>query len=222
MFSIERKVASREELAVINNAHKIGETWELLKEPKPGTIPVGSVEYCQKSMPVRCFHDIYHTISLTGCMLINYYPQFLSSYKCRDISRQYRYYGDVNIDEPAFFKNALEYKSSFDAKVYLSGSLPEGTYWRSDIVNFVQEWRYYVAKGELITTGWYSGDNEDEPAPELDVDWPKDFSGAVDFGRLDDGRIALVESHPPFACGWYGENGLDYVRWLQNSWKEIV
>lgn len=217
MFSIERKVASREELAVINNAHKIGESWELLKEPKPGTIPVGSVEYCLKVYPKPIF-----VTGLTSVPVIDFYPEFLRPFYRRRIYFWNLAAGNGFVRGPVFLKSALQYKSDVKARVFSDESVPAGIYWNSEIVNFVQEWRYYVAKGELITTGWYSGDNEDEPAPELDVDWPKDFSGAVDFGRLDDGRIALVESHPPFACGWYGENGLDYVRWLQNSWKDIV
>lgn len=207
MFSIQRKVASREELAVINNAHKVGETWELLNEPKIGTIPVGTVEYCLKVFRNHESPD--------------FYPKFLTDYLCRHVLLVH-ITGYNHFSSPTFVKDASNYKSDFVAGVRSEFMLKNGSYWLSDVVNFIQEWRYYVAKGELITTGWYSGDDENEIAPTLNIDWPKDFSGAVDFGRLDTGEIALVESHPAFACGWYGEDGLDYVRWLQNSWKETV
>jgi hypothetical protein len=83
----------------------------------------------------------------------------------------------------------------------------------------VNEWRYYVANGDVVTTGWYRGEDEDKPAPELPVEWPEGFSGAVDFGELEDGHLALVEAHAPFACGWYGERHEDYARWQLEAWK---
>jgi hypothetical protein len=62
----------------------------------------------------------------------------------------------------------------------------------SSVVKFTQEWRYYIANGKVLTTGWYDGDNEDEIAPELNVNYPSGYCGAVDFGRLETGEIALV------------------------------
>lgn len=76
-----------------------------------------------------------------------------------------------------------------------------------------------MADGDLITTGWYDGNDENEDAPMVGAMWPKGFSGAVDFGRLIDGRIALVECHAPFACGWYGDDHKDYALWLAIGWE---
>jgi hypothetical protein len=90
----------------------------------------------------------------------------------------------------------------------------------SSPVKFTQEWRYYVYAGRIVTSGWYDGDNEEEPAPKLNIKWPVNFCGAVDFGRVD-GRIQLVESHEPFACGWYGESSdnCKYTWWQYCSWQ---
>jgi hypothetical protein len=53
----------------------------------------------------------------------------------------------------------------------------------------------------------------------LNIDWPKGWCGAADFGRLSSGEIALVECHHPYACGWYGEDHSAYVIWVVEGWK---
>ena len=44
---------------------------------------------------------------------------------------------------------------------------------------------------------------------------------AVDFGMLENGKIELIESHHPFACGWYGKNHEEYAKFLTLGWKWI-
>lgn len=118
-----------------------------------------------------------------------------------------------------FVKSAEEFKK-WPPKIIKKGEpLPTEYLVISDVVQFVQEWRYYVANGEVLATGWYDGSNEYEPAPELNIKWPKDFCGAVDFGRLSTGEIALVESQAPYACGWYGDNHDAYIEWLIKGWS---
>ena len=70
--------------------------------------------------------------------------------------------------------------------------------------------------------GWYDGNNENEPAPYLNIKFPRGWCGAIDFGRLDNGKICLVESQHPFACGWYGEDSSAYVTWLIEGWKYML
>lgn len=76
--------------------------------------------------------------------------------------------------------------------------------------------------GKAVAAKWYSGAVEG-PAPSLDIAWPSDFCGAVDFGSLTSGEIALVEANPPYACGWYGT--LDeyrvYAEWIVAGWKYL-
>lgn len=118
-----------------------------------------------------------------------------------------------------FVKSAVGYKD-WPAKIIKKGEkLPDGKLMISEVVNFVQEWRYYVANGKVLTTGWYDGPDEDEPAPDLNIKWPQYFCGAVDFGRLSTGEIALVESQDPFACGWYGDDHKAYIEWLVKGWE---
>lgn len=172
------------------------------KVPREGWVSLGTVEWCWMSF---------------GEHRIDFFPGFLSGWMCRSWHRTTR---RIDAHCPLFVKSAKGWKTNFVSRVVEpSEMVPLGDYWVSEVVEFVQEWRYYVANGRVVTTGWYQGEDEDEPAPELGIEWPEGFSGAVDFGRLDDGRIALVECHAPFACGWYGENHRDYAEWLLEGWK---
>ena len=118
------------------------------------------------------------------------------------------------------FVKSAEFYKAWPAKIVKKGEkLPDGKLLISDVVEFVQEWRYYVANGEVLATGWYDGSDEDEPAPDLNIKWPKHFCGAVDFGRLSTGEIALVESQHPYACGWYGDDHKAYIEWLIKGWE---
>jgi hypothetical protein len=206
MFSIQHGYSGREMYAVVNSANSLGMdyTWKVVANE--GTVPIGTVEYCEP---------------LFGEHRRDFYPDFLKQWLCRSIWQH-------NNDRPIelatqyqlFVKCAITWKSPIESRLWKTGEiLPPGVWWMSEPVRFVQEWRYYVADGDLIATGWYLGNNEDEPAPQLDIKWPKEFSGAVDFGRLDDGRIALVECHAPFACGWYGDDHVDYVFWQAVAWE---
>lgn len=165
-------------------------------------VPVGNVWFCETQMQSVGVH----------VPKPDYYPDFL-------LHMMHREHTTVELAPGRWFvKPANGYKQfqSFEAvrpRVYLS-----------EVVNFVQEWRYYVANGKVLYTGWYKGSDDDEPAPDLkDVDWPEGFCGAVDFGRLDSGEIALVESHHPYACGHYGHSdGESYAEWLYQGWNYIV
>ena len=167
---------------------------------------VGSVEWCQDALgfaPVPDFH-----------------PDFLQSFRHRCIERLA--YPCVS-EHDWFVKPAAGYKIG-DAKIVTAGETIPGGSVISEVVKFTQEWRYYVADGELLAAGWYDGWDEIEPAPKLDIEWPKGWCGAADFGRLDDGRIAVVEVHHPYACGNYLENYEceTWAMWLELGWQWTV
>lgn len=203
--------ASREQLAIIN----CKEPYRFAKSCDPAEIPIGDISFCE---------------SVFGDQPLgkNFYPSFLQDYFKREIHL-------TSIDEPVylsqvfrliegniFIKSAEVWKSN--ARVWSRHEYFDdcGLYWISEVVNFINEWRYYVANGKLITTGWYLGQDEDKVAPDLNINWPEGFSGAVDFGELDNGEIALVECHAPFACGWYGEDPSLYVEWQKDAWKHSL
>ena len=149
-----------------------------------------------------------------------FYPDFLAGWRKRKLGYTLGEYV-VPAGERWFAKPANGYKLA-PARIYEEGeTIPGWNYAASEVVKFTQEWRYYVADGELLAAGWYDGWDEIEPAPKLDIEWPKGWCGAADFGRLDDGRIAVVEVHHPYACGNYLENYEceTWAMWLELGWQ---
>lgn len=200
-FCIQKGYSGREALAIRASAGSLGCGFVHSDVALEGMIPIGSVEFC---LPVFGLHERL------------FIPDFLSSMMNRGWGTLL---GTDRLDEASFVKDLTEWKSDWKSGVYPAGAvIPDGFWLVSEPVSFIQEWRYYVAGGEVLTTGWYMGEDEDEPAPLINVAWPSDFSGAVDFGRLPDGRMALVEAHAPFACGWYGEGLKDYALWMAAAW----
>jgi hypothetical protein len=122
-----------------------------------------------------------------------------------------------------FVKSATQWKSSFQSRVLnAGGAILPGHWYVSQVVEFINEWRYYVACGDVVTAAWYAGQDEGSPAPPVAVDWPRSFSGAVDFGMTSEGRIELVEAHAPYGCGWYGDSSDNelFTIWQALAWGE--
>jgi hypothetical protein len=96
----------------------------------------------------------------------------------------------------------------------------KGPFVCSEVVTFTDEWRYYVENGRVVAAEWYSGAAEGS-APRLDIEWPPDFCGAVDFGRFPSGDIGLIEANPPYSCGWYGPRSefSVFARWILHGWQ---
>lgn len=146
----------------------------------------------------------------------NYFPEFLKQYVTRKIWEL-----DKWPLEKVFIKPS-------DIHKRFTGFVTTGTYYKkkkppficSSIVSFENEWRYYVSYGKLIGAYWYNGRvDEVVEAPKLDIEWPKDWCGTADFGTLSDGRIELIEAHPPYACGWYGKKHEEYAEFITLGWK---
>ena len=215
-FCLQAGDSTREKVAIFSASRKLGYEFICNKTCPPNHIPIGDVPFCETVLPVQN-------------KTIDFYPEFLKEYRHREIG--FSTFGGVeggNHDSPIkrkkfFLKKAQEWKSDFQSRIVeWDEKIPYDFYYYSEVVEFVQEWRYYVAGGVLITTGWYAGIDEDEPAPELNIEWPQDFNAATDFGRLKDGRIAIVESHAPFACGWYGNDHRDYANWQYEAWINYI
>lgn len=166
--------------------------------------PVGDVEFCERIMRKQ------------GITIPNpdFYPTWLSHWMHRAYTRVIDGGWPHPTLFPFFIKRSDVYKAE-PARILPAGSvISSGNWLVSDPVTFTQEWRYYVANGQVVTTGWYDGYDDDEPAPDLGIDWPVGFCGAVDFGRLDTGELALVECHHPYACGHYSDDNKAFVQWL--------
>lgn len=200
----------REALAIINAKCD----FIIRRDAEPGCIPIGSVEFCEPVFGQQ-----------PG--LKQFYPEFLHHL----MGRSWGVVSQPRAYRTAFYKDATKWKSDFVARVYHQGEefpVKCPLMYESEVVEFINEWRLYVANGVLMDLGWYRGTDEDKSLsfvqsgcgyPIASLEWPANFSGAVDVGELPDGRIALVEAHPPFACGWYGESYMAYAVWMEHAWK---
>lgn len=169
--------------------------------------PSGSVEWCSSLLNTKIIPE--------------YYPKWLEDY----FHRKIWYTDSWPLNKTCFIKPANKYKK-FTGFVHRAGSYKNKkrncTYWCSEIVEFNNEWRYYVADGKVLCSKWYWGDEINTPkAPKLNINIPSKYCGALDFGTLKNGKLALIEAQHPFSCGWYGANLDDielYIEWLAKGW----
>jgi len=205
------RAAGKEETAVmncciLNRAH----TYKLCRSPQectPDCIPVGTVEWCDSFLPKE------KTVP-------DYYPEFLKDSFHRKIWRTDKW----PLGEKVFIKPADVHKR-FDGRITSGGyrGKKKGPYWCSELVRFTNEWRYYVADGRVLIAEWYLGDEVNEPdPPELNIKLPEGYCGALDFGTLSTGELALVEANGPYACGWYGKKHEIFVEWLIKGWEYLI
>lgn len=201
------KHSGREVIKAAQGARELGIEFTSSSEVCSPDVPVGDVEFCERA---------WRTQTGLPSPRPDFYPTWLSHWMHR--SYAVRIVG-TTAGSRTFVKSAESYKAWPPKIVWPGEKFPDGLLCVSQVVEFIQEWRYYVAGGAVVATGWYDGWNEDEPAPELGIDWPEGFCGAVDFGRLSTGEVALVESHHPYACGWYGDDHKAWVHWLISGWN---
>ena len=177
-------------------------------EDRPeGFIPCGRVDWCDKFLPPE------RTVP-------DYYPYFLKGHLFRKIWKT-----DTWPMEAGIFVKPADRHKRYTGFISIGGyrKKKRGPHWCSEAVHFVNEWRYYVADGKILTGEWYSGDEVNTPdAPELNIKIPFDYCGALDFGMLTTGELALVEANSPYACGWYGKQNDLYVEWLVKGWKYMI
>lgn len=171
-------------------------------------VPCGSVEWCSRSFARPVVPD--------------YYPEWANGHLHRKVYRSDTWI----LGKQLFVKPADRYKrfTGFVTSGYYRKKKRGLLIW-SEVVSFTNEWRYYVSSGKVLCGEWYWGDEVNTPdAPDLEIDIPPDYSGALDFGTLDDGSLALVESQHPFACGWYGPQSRDhlYLQWLIDGWTYMI
>lgn len=173
-------------------------------EPCPDEyIPCGSIEWC--------------TLSMGKTIVPDYYPEWMSKYLHRKVWKADKWIlGEKYFVKPADIHKRFTGFCTFGT--YSKKKKPP--YWYSEIVTFVNEWRYYISNGKVLCGHWYDGDEINTPdAPELDIYIPNGFCGTLDFGYLTTGEFALIEVHEPFAVGWYGNMEDDvYLQWLIDGW----
>lgn len=97
----------------------------------------------------------------------------------------------------------------------------------SEPVRFVQEWRCFVMRGEILDVrpygdGWRAQFDPEvvEGAVAAYRDAPAGY--AADFGVTEDGRTLLVEVNDGYALGSYGLQRNLYAQLLSARWAELV
>lgn len=174
------------------------------KDVPVGSIPVGSVEWCE---------EIYGHIFKP-----DYYPDFLRDHLYRKIWEVEKWPQQRGI----FVKPSDRHKKwngKFTTGGY--GGKKKGPYWCSERITILSEWRYYVVNGKVLFGEWYDGEVEKD-APSIDhIEFPSDYCGAVDFGETNDGKLALIEANSPYAVGWYGKDCKIYLEFVIEGYKYI-
>ncbi len=185
--------------------------YEKFKEPSEvpvGWIPVGTIEW---------------VLGVTGWEVSTdtNYPEWLSEHFHRKIWKT----NEWPTEGKVFVKPADTLKK-FTGFV-TDGTNPEnftGPFWCSEVLHFSNEWRYYVSHGVTLDAAWYLGEDDDAPPPDisaLEIRWPENWVGSVDFGMTERG-LTLVEAHEPFAVGNYlGYHSEAYPEWLIDGWNYL-
>lgn len=187
-------------------------------------IPIGSVEWCEKVYGSRFVPD--------------YYPRFLRDYLYRNVWKSdYKVVREENRE--VFIKPYRKYKK-WTGFVYTTENGDKGIsddeqLWCSEIVHFINEWRYYIIKGEVFASAWYDGDISDtdvinglsKAPPELPLDLltklkKMNYYGVIDMGEImveNKLTLALVEACHPYAIGWYlgSDSYLKYAQFIIES-----
>jgi hypothetical protein len=208
-FGIQKcRTSYREEIIVLNYCILNRIPYKFCKKatdlPKD-FIPVGSTKWCEN------FIDKNRIIP-------DYYPLFLKDYMFRKVWKTNKW-PNSNV----FIKPSDRFKRFTGFVINGESKRKRGPFWCSEVVTFINEWRYYILNGEIIAAEWYSGDEINEPeAPQLNINIPNSYCGALDFGLLNTGKLALVEANFPYSCGWYGKNDKLYIKWLINGWKYMI
>lgn len=103
--------------------------------------------------------------------------------------------------------------------------------WLSEPVDFVSEFRAYVADGELLKVCQYEGEEDAEPdlgvineAIALFAEDPNNpTTYAFDWGYTTQGSFLLVEMNHGFAIGCYsGISDKDYYRFIKAGWLQLT
>jgi hypothetical protein len=172
-------------------------------------IPVGNIDWFLSYTNIKI--DIFNET----------YPQFLRNTLKRNV-----WYSETLPEYPAFIKPGDKLKRFNGTEIPVSGHLKKqqrkGPYICSEIMNFRNEWRYYIDDGKILDAAWYSGSAENdikEQTPPsldiLDINWPKGWVGDADFGINSNGNLCLIEVNPPFATGNYlGLDSEAYPKWI--------
>ncbi len=169
----------------------------------------------------------------------DYYPKCLNKYLHRDIEtttvKAVR--ERVSKGEPLFAKPKLHWKK-FTGKVFSRTNISElssiessESVLISSPVHFTDEFRVYVSNWELVAICQYTGEDDKEidhcvVKEAIQLMKKNSFSSstfAFDWGTLQGGELALVETNHCFAIGCYqGITPSEYFNFLASGWSQLT
>lgn len=134
--------------------------------------------------------------------------------------------------KPADWKRFTGFVAEFSTDYRFNGVGNSTPVWASEPVNFISEWRVYVADDVILDTRFadFGGDRTIEPdmkviceAVELLAKNKAPRGYVVDFGVLDTGETALVEMNDGFSFGAYdGVPAHVVLAVTVHRWTELI
>lgn len=134
---------------------------------------------------------------------------------------------------PVFIKPLDEHKlftgkviHSFSDIISLAGVDTDVKILKSEVVNFISEYRCFVNRRGLLGCKNYTGDFTVLPDFKMVYGAIEDYaeqpiSYSIDFGITDKGETQLIEINDGFALGSYGLNSIYYCKMIRDRWNEI-
>lgn len=186
----------------------------LTAEPARDVTPIGSVEWTRE-------YAVWFGVALpeTGT-----YPKALRPWLLRSVRR-----GVLADALPSEFVKPVRCKAFTGAicRDLQETADPAEPVWISEPVTWAAEWRVYVKNGTVAGWAQYGEGDDDEPDMPVVKAMLAAYSGpagwALDVGRLDDGRMALVEANDGWALGYYrGCPRMAYLETIAARWVELA
>lgn len=165
------------------------------------------------------------------------YPKSLQNYLGRETKlcnlSEIRSLANGEVIEPVFIKPSILEKdfTGFVFKSFLdllNISHLEGdiNLWKSEVVDFISEYRIYYLDNKIIGCHHYKGDSlvfpDSSVVSEMFYSYKDRFvSGSIDVGITKGRRTLLVEVNDVYALGNYGLNELLYAKMIISRWNEL-
>ena len=190
---------------------------------------------CRGDVVVGGLGPLRHTLLRHGVEIVEYdYPEKLREYMSRRVWRS-------AIDEvaadgslwPVFAKPVEDKRftgkviSSTGDLVGLEASGYNPPVIRSEVVDFIAEWRCFVRYGKILDVRPYKGDWRASFDPRVIEGAIRNFASvpagyAADFGVTRDGRTLLMEINDGYSLGCYGLQHNLYAQLLSARWSELM
>lgn len=188
-----------------------------------------------------CIGSVQATSKFFECIGIDVpsylgYPEQLEKYLGRNISMLYfnqleatdmPYFVKPAIDVKLFTGDVVSSEKHLEYLVQFDNCKPDTLVYKSELIDFVTEYRVFVSHGKIYGMKHYKGDFLKFIDTSIVNEMVKDFTDCpsaftLDVGLTDDGRTLLIEVNDMWAIGSYGLDGRDYALLCARRMKEIL